>query len=63
MADNMIELVAKLNTDESEAQIKKDLNIISKALGADSLKISCSIDQNSIKKIPRTHILDITKKV
>lgn len=51
MADNMIELVAKLNTDESEAQIKKDLNIISKALGTDSLKIFCSIDQNSIKKI------------
>ena len=51
MADNMIELVAKLNTNESEEQIKRDLNIISTNLGSAALQIRCSIDQESIQKI------------
>lgn len=51
MADNMIELIASLNTSESEKQIQKDLELIQKNLSSTSLKINCSIDKNSINEI------------
>ena len=60
MANNMIELVAKLNTDESEKQIKNDLEIITKSLSSNPIKISCSIDTSNIKAI-QEQLKDISK--
>ena len=64
MADNMIELVAKLDTSASEAQIKDDIKTISDNLNSQgiALDIKCNLDTESIAAI-RTQLSDFTKDI
>lgn len=53
MANNMIELIASLNTTKSVSQIKTDIGEIAKELASQkvTLPIQCNIDTNNIKAL------------
>lgn len=51
MADNTIELIARIKTDDSEELIKEDIKTMSKDLQDNPLKISCVISDDSINAI------------
>ena len=51
MADNRIELIAELNTDDSIIEIKKNLESITNELNKNPIEIKCRIAQSSISDI------------
>ena len=58
MADNMIKIVAKLNTDDSITQINSDLEKISKNPDLQNLEITGTLSPESIDRI-RDQLSDI----
>lgn len=62
MADNKIELVAKLKIDDSIKEIKKNLETITHELNKNPIEIQCRISQSSINDI-QNQLGKITKSI